>query len=198
MVTLFHCSQRNQKLMPGDAGPKTNALRPLLDRYETPLLCWKNWKRYQRQTVRLFLASLEKGCEFHQRAPLQSLFLFFYMQQKKMCHCSVFVKFFVLFIIRIDAYANFKLIHMRCKQSFIANKVTENIKSDFDVGGGRGGGWSGRGGTEMVSLPGCKLMSTFQVSKETPNYENLQRRNSPSAPTLTDNTGKPAPFLLSK
>lgn len=123
---------------------------------------------------------------------------FFYMQQKKMCHCSVFVKFFVLFIIRIDAYANFKLIHMRCKQSFIANKVTENIKSDFDVGGGRGGGWSGRGGTEMVSLPGCKLMSTFQVSKETPNYENLQRRNSPSAPTLTDNTGKPAPFLLSK
>lgn len=53
-VTLFHCSQRNQKLTPGDAGPKTNALQPLLDRYETPLLCWKNWKRYQRQTVRLY------------------------------------------------------------------------------------------------------------------------------------------------
>lgn len=54
LVTLFHCSQRNQKLTPGDPGPKTNALRPLLDRYETPLLCWKNWKRYQRQTVRLY------------------------------------------------------------------------------------------------------------------------------------------------
>jgi len=52
-ATLLHCSQRNQKLTPADAGPKTNALQPLLDRYETPLLCWKNWKRYQRQTVGL-------------------------------------------------------------------------------------------------------------------------------------------------
>lgn len=169
LVTLFHCSQRNQKLMPGDAGPKTNALRPLLDRYETPLLCWKNWKRYQRQTVRLFLASLEKGCEFHQRAPLQSLFLFFfYMQQKKMCHCSVFVKFFVLFIIRIDAYANFKLIHMRCKQSFIANKVTENIKSDFDVGGGRGAGGAGGGGLKWSLCLAANSCQLFKFPKRLP------------------------------
>lgn len=72
LVTLFHCSQRNQKLPPADAGPKTNALQPLLDRHETPLLCWKNWKRYQRQTVRLYRPHRKKVCEFHQRATFQS------------------------------------------------------------------------------------------------------------------------------
>lgn len=72
LLTLFHCSQRNQKLPPADAGPKTNALQPLLDRHETPLLCWKNWKRYQRQTVRLYRPHRKKVCEFHQRATFQS------------------------------------------------------------------------------------------------------------------------------
>lgn len=89
LATLFHCSQRNQKLTPGDPGPKTNALRPLLDRYETPLLCWKNWKCYQRQTVRLY-SSLWKRLRV---SPVSAALVpILYMQ--KMCHCSVFVKFF--------------------------------------------------------------------------------------------------------
>lgn len=90
LATLFHCSQRNQKLTPADAGPKTNALRPLLDRYETPLLCWKNWKRYQRQTVRLY-RPLWKRLRVSPASATSVPIL--YMQQK-MCHCSVFVKFF--------------------------------------------------------------------------------------------------------
>lgn len=93
-ATLFHCSQRNQKLLPGDAGPKTNALQPLLDRYETPLLCWKYWKRYQRQTVRLFWP-LWKWLRV---SPANATSVpIFYMQQK-VCYCCVYVKFSELYL----------------------------------------------------------------------------------------------------
>ena len=81
-----------EKLTPGDAGPKTNALRPLLDRYETTLLCWKNWKRYQRQTVRLN-CSLWKRLRVSPACTASVLIL--YMQQD-VSLCSVFVKFSLL------------------------------------------------------------------------------------------------------
>lgn len=70
-------TDRNQKLMPGDTGPKTNPLQLLFDRYETLLLCWQigNATKDNCQTA---LASLEKGCKFHQWAPFQSLLLFFF------------------------------------------------------------------------------------------------------------------------
>lgn len=117
LATLFHCSQRNQKLTPADAGPKTNALRPLLDRYETPLLCWKNWKRYQRQTVRLFWP-LRKRLRV---SPASVTSAPIFNVQQKMCHCSVFVKF-LSSVSTLTQTRNFKLIHMRCEQSFITNR----------------------------------------------------------------------------
>lgn len=119
LVTLFHCLQRNQKLMPAAAGPKTNALRPLLDRYETPLLCWKNWKRYQRQTVRLYWPLWKRL----QVSPASSASVPILYMQQKMCNCCVFVKcFFFLTVSTLTQTKNFKLIHMRCKQSFITNR----------------------------------------------------------------------------
>lgn len=86
LVTLFHCSQRNQKLLPADAGPKTNALQPLLDRHETPLLCWKNWKRYQRQTVRLYRPHRKKVLRV---SPASNISVPVLHVQQKTCHCSV-------------------------------------------------------------------------------------------------------------
>lgn len=89
VATLLYCSQRNQKLTPGDPGPKTNALQPLLDRYETPLLCWKNWKRYQRQTVRLHRPLWKKVASFtsmHHFSPRP-------LHAAEMCHRSVLSSF---------------------------------------------------------------------------------------------------------
>lgn len=56
-------TDRNQKLMPGDTGPKTNPLQLLFDRYETLLLCWQigNATKDNCQTA---LASLEKVVSF--------------------------------------------------------------------------------------------------------------------------------------
>lgn len=64
LATLFHCSQRNQKLTPADAGPKANALQPLLDRYETPLLCWKKLETLPKTNCQTVVASLEKVASF--------------------------------------------------------------------------------------------------------------------------------------
>lgn len=90
-AALLRCSQRNQKLMPAAAGPKTNALQPLLDRHETLLLCWKNWKRYQRQTVRLHRPLWKRlGVSPASAASVPDLYV-----QQNTCIWSLFAKFFI-------------------------------------------------------------------------------------------------------
>lgn len=52
-------TDRNQKLMPDDTGPKTNPLQLLFDRYETILLCWQIGNA-TKDNCQIALASLEK------------------------------------------------------------------------------------------------------------------------------------------
>lgn len=135
--TLFHCSQRNQKLTPGDAGPKTNALRPLLDRNETPLLCWKYWKRYQRQTVRLY-PPLWKRLRVSPASATSSPVLY---KQLKVCHCS-FLLFLnlnvLLYKLQVDPYE------------------VQTLPSNWELN--KCLIW---GGAAVVSSRGVKLLSTF-------------------------------------
>lgn len=147
--TLIHCSQRNQKLTPGDAGPKPNALRPLLNRHETPLLCWKNRKTLPKTSCQTVLAPLEE-VEFGERVPLQS-------PRFTCCRkCAILVLFVEPFSLCID--------------------FRNSVRAAADSLSSLSGKWDT--GTEVFSLSGVKL--DCLVSKETPNYENLQRRNSPS------------------
>lgn len=144
VAALLHCSQRNQKLLPADAGPKTNALQPLLDRYETLLLCWKNWKRYQRQTVRLH-RPLWKRLRVSPASATSVPDL--YMQQKT---CIFFAKFLKTVSCLLQT-KNFELIPACRKQSFITKRGTRNV----DVG------------TEM-DFVWLQTQVNFPLSKEAP------------------------------
>lgn len=148
---------------------KTNALRPLLDRHETPLLCWNIWKRYQRQTVRLYWPPLEEVASFTSERH--------FSPRPFYATAVVLFMFFCLFHCRTE---NGELIRVR--RGTVSNRLNSKLriqKSNFWCGD-----WNG---LFFLFLSGSKLL--FDFSKGTPNYENLQRRNGPSAPTPQDADG---------
>lgn len=109
-----------------------------------------------------------KGCEFQQRAPLQSPS--FTCSRK--CAIVVSLSSFSFFLFKsVSTFTqakNFKLIHMRCKQSFRANSKLRIQNLTLLWG---------------LKWPLCLAPNSFQLSifQRDSNYENLQRRNGPSA-----------------
>lgn len=118
LASLFHCSQRNQKLTPADAGPKTNALRPLLDRYETPLHCAATSGNATKDKPSDCIDPFGNKLRV---SPASATSVSVLYTQQKMCHwecrCQVF-SFFLPWSTRQTREMSSKT-HMRCEQSFI-------------------------------------------------------------------------------
>lgn len=155
--------------MPGDTGPKTNPLQLVFDRYETLLLCWQigNATKDNCQTA---LASLEKVVSFtseHHFSP-------FYCCWK----CLILPFFF-------SNSVNSLFFNMRMQTGYHYPVNKYEIIQHWPFQGLK---WS------LCLVANSSPLAHFP---EIPNYENLQKRNGPSAPVLKDNT-EPEPFLLSK
>lgn len=104
-----------------------------------------------------------KSCKFHQQAPLQSPS--FTCSRK--CAIVVFLSSFFRCI-----YTNWELQvnSDEVRTFFHHSQVTESTKSSFDVG------------TEIVSLPGFKLVSTFLFPKRLQLWKSTEEKQ----PKCTD------------
>ena len=177
--------------MPGDAGPKTNALKPLLEPVWNTSTVLEKLETLPKTNCKTVFGPFGKGCEFHQRAPLQSP-SFPCSRKRAICFCFFFVFCFCFFFCQVSLnlstlYTNFKSTLVEganCLSSLTGSWEIQEIQ--LWCGGGLK--WS-----PCLAANSCQLLrfpKRLRLWKST-------RRNRPSTLMLKENTG-PAPFLPSK